>query len=97
MVASRFLQERGATIIDRNLRVGRGELDLVISIDGDLAAVEVKTGSASTGNDPIHHFDDAKQYQVRSLAAQRGVYRVDYVGVSISAAGVTVRWLPRVC
>ncbi|MCP4309469.1 MAG: hypothetical protein GY926_06700 [bacterium] len=96
-VASRFLADRGATIVDRNLRIGRGELDLVVSLDGELVAVEVKTGSVGPGNDPIHHFDDAKQYQVRALATQRGVYRVDYLGVAVSAAGVTIRWLPRVC
>jgi Holliday junction resolvase-like predicted endonuclease len=79
------------------VRIGRGELDLVASIDGELVAVEVKAASVGPGNDPIHHFDDAKQYQVRALATQRRIYRVDYVGVAVSAAGVTVRWLPRVC
>ena len=84
-------------IIERNARIGRGELDLIISIDGEAVAVEVKTGSDSDGNDPIYHFDDDKQYQVRSLAGQRGMRRVDYVGVTVSADGVTVRWLPGVC
>ena len=95
-IASRFLQDRGATIISRNLRVGRGELDLVASIAGEFTAVEVKTGTGSQG-EPIYHFGEAKQQQVRELAVQRKIYRVDYVGVVVSAAGVTVRWLPRVC
>jgi len=75
--------------------VGRGELDLIIRIGGELAAVEVKTGSADS--DPIYHFDEIKQRQVRLLATQRGIKRVDYVGVTVSAGGVAVRWLPRVC
>ena len=43
-VAAQFLHRRGAIIVDRNVRVGRDEIDLVIRIDGDRAAVEVKTG-----------------------------------------------------
>ena len=82
-------------ILERNTRIGRGELDLIVSIDGERVAVEVKTGSGD--NDPIFNFDSAKQQQVRSLASARGIARVDYVGVSTSGRGVTVRWLPRVC
>jgi Holliday junction resolvase-like predicted endonuclease len=77
------------------VRVGRGELDLIATIAGERAAIEVKT---STGpSDPVHHLDDDKQGQVRGLAQQLGILRVDYVGVAMSATGVTVHWLPRVC
>ena len=82
-------------ILERNTRIGRGELDLIVSIDGERVVVEVKTGSGD--NDPIFHFDSAKQQQVRSLASARGIARVDYVGVNMSGRGATVRWLPRVC
>jgi predicted RecB family endonuclease len=77
------------------VRVGSGELDLIVTIGGEVAAVEVKAGTAS--NDPVYHFDAAKQAQVRRLANARGIGRVDYVGVALSATGVTVRWLPRIC
>ncbi len=66
-----------------------------MSIAGQKAAVEVKT--ASGVGDPSDHFDDRKQRQVRMLAAQRGIARVDYIGVRVSARGATVHWLPRVC
>jgi putative endonuclease len=93
-IAARFLQDRGATIVARNVRIGRGELDLIVAFGDELAAVEVKTGSA--GSEPIYHFDVDKQRQVRALAATRRIGRVDYVGVVRSADGVAVRWLPRV-
>lgn len=93
-IAARFLQDRGAEIVARNVRVGRGELDLIVAFAGELAAVEVKTGSA--GNEPIYHFDADKRRQVRALAASRRIGRVDFVGVVRSADGFTVRWLPRV-
>ncbi|MCP3995261.1 MAG: hypothetical protein GY722_09375 [bacterium] len=94
-IAASFLSARGALILERNVRIGRGELDLIVSLGGERIAVEVKSGS--DGNDPIFHFDSAKQQRVRSLAAKRGIARIDYVGVSTSESGVTVRWLPRVC
>jgi Holliday junction resolvase-like predicted endonuclease len=94
-VAARFLEDRGATIVERNARVGRGELDLIVSIKGQVTAVEVKAGTANS--DPMFHFDEAKQSQVRSLAAQRGIHRIDYVGVVVSARGVAVTWLPCIC
>ncbi len=84
-------------MLARNLRVGRGEIDLLIGLAGERVAVEVKTSVASSVGDPIYHFDDAKQHQVRALAQQQGVYRVDYVGVELSAQGATVRWLPNIC
>jgi putative endonuclease len=92
-IAAAFLIERGATILARNVRVGRGELDLIVALDGEVIAVEVK--SATAAGDPMYHFDDDKQRQVRSLARQRRISRIDYVGVTMQPAGAVVRWLPR--
>lgn len=69
----------------------------MVSLDGERIAVEVKAGLASVSSDPIYHFDDAKQQQVRTLTRRYGVLRVDYIGVEMSTTGVTVRWLPRIC
>ncbi len=96
-VATAFLQSRGASVLDRNLRTGRGEIDLVVSLGGERLVVEVKAGLASVSSDPIYHFDDSKQRQVRQLAHRHGISRIDYIGVDLSTSGVTVRWLPRVC
>jgi len=40
--ASRYLQHRGYRILDRNARLGRGELDIVALHKGILVFVEVK-------------------------------------------------------
>jgi len=76
------------------VRVGRGEIDLLVSLGGTRIAVEVKSGIGQS--DPVHHFDDAKAAQVRSLAVGRSAYRVDYIGVAFTRAGALVRWLPAV-
>ncbi len=91
-IAARFLTDRGATVLERNIRIDRGELDLVVAFDGRRVAVEVKTATGDT--DPVYHFDTAKSDQVRSLASRRGIHRVDYVGVAITPMGALVRWLP---
>ena len=95
IIAARFLEERGALVLGRNLRIGRGEIDLVIEHQGERAVVEVKATSAG-GGDPSYHFNSAKRRQVERLARSLGVFRVDYVGIEISASGATIRWLPRI-
>ena len=42
-IAARFLTERGARIVGRNVRVGRDEIDLLLDIDGKRVVVEVKS------------------------------------------------------
>lgn len=82
--------------MDRNVRIGRGEIDLIVAFGRIRAAVEVKTATAASRGEPIYRFSDAKLEQVRKLAAARGIYRVDYVGVRIGRSGVAVHWLPAV-
>ncbi|MDJ0924691.1 MAG: YraN family protein [Acidimicrobiia bacterium] len=96
-VAVRFLQDRGVRLLDRNVRIGRGEVDLLVEHQGERAVVEVKAGVAGRLRDPVYHLDAAKRSQLRRLAGSLGVFRVDYIGVEVWTGGVSVRWLPRVC
>lgn len=93
-MAARFLERRGAQVIERNRRVGRGEIDLLVTFDRLLVAVEVKTVGPRNPGAPIDRFDDAKRFQVRRLANQVQASRVDFIGVRLTATGVEVRWLP---
>ena len=93
-VAARSLERRGATILARNVRVGRDEIDLVARVDHVTVAVEVKTGLGS-GTRPWENFDDAKEARIRRAARALGIHRVDLVTVELTPGGVIVRWLPR--
>jgi putative endonuclease len=97
-VAAAFLRRRGAVVVDRNLQVGRGELDLVVEMDGVLVAVEVKTiGPKAAATDPIDRIGPHKLLTVRRLASRvardrRRPVRVDFVGVRIDGSGALVNW-----
>ncbi len=96
MLAAYFLQSRRARIIDRNVRVGRGEIDLVIALGRERVAVEVKTIQTGGLDDPAFAFTEKKADQVRLLANRLGISRVDLVAISIGRAGIDIRWIPEV-
>ena len=82
-------------MLARNVRVQRGEIDLLVRVDGDLVAVEVKA-RVGTAVDPIANFTPAKAARVRPAARllDPPVHRVDLVTVSFTKGGADVRWVP---
>lgn len=64
--ACRYLQHRGYTIVDRNLRLGRGELDIVARRGDLIAFVEVKAHQSREACLQAMHED--KCARVRSAA-----------------------------
>jgi putative endonuclease len=101
LVADR-LERAGWRIVDRNVRLPSGELDIV-ALDGEtLVFVEVKAGrvTATVGPElPAHAVGRRKQLKLRRLAREwiaegrgpSGVagYRFDVVGVRFGADGLT--------
>lgn len=98
-LAAATLIDLGADVTGRNLRAGRGEIDLLALVDGDRAAIEVKTIVARSADDsPLVHFDRVKAERVRSaaLSLDPPVYRVDVIAVTVRPDRVDVHWIPRV-
>lgn len=95
-LAASFLARRGASVVSRNVRVGRGELDLVVEMEGTRVAVEVKTAIQQRDHHPADAFTDRKAAQVAALARAIGIRRVDLVTVAVSGGGVDVVWTPRI-
>lgn len=99
-----FLISQGATILARNLRVERGEIDLLALIDGEKTVLEVRavTSRAPGGESgpldphPLDAFDAAKAIQVRKLARELRSRRIDLVAVRLHARGVDLHWVKRV-
>jgi putative endonuclease len=94
-VACRFLIRRGLEVVERNVAVGRGEIDVVARHGGTTVAVEVRSRWLE---DPLDAFHDRKHRQVASLALALDppCGRVDLVAVRFHPGGVDLRWVPGV-
>ncbi|MEB4613244.1 YraN family protein [Leucobacter sp. M11] len=66
-LACRFLVDRGYRILARNCWFPGGELDIVASRDGVIAAIEVKTRSTADFGAPLSAVTTAKVHRVRRL------------------------------
>ena len=97
-VAVRTLEAAGMTVIDRNWRCRRGEIDIV-ALDGrTVVFCEVKTRRTATFGTPAEAVGPAKIRRLRALAAAwlaehpeiRGEVRFDVVCVWPQPAGAAV-------
>ena len=79
-------------MVDTNVRVGRGEIDILAIDGGARVAVEVRTITGE--GEPIDAADPAKRETVRRLARLAGANRVDFVGVRVAPDAVTFHWVP---
>jgi Holliday junction resolvase-like predicted endonuclease len=90
-----LLVRHGVVVLARNLRVGRGEIDVLALIDRHRSVVEIRSiRQGGERIDPITAFDETKSRQVRQLAGRVGAQRVDLVTVGFSPAGVDLHWVP---
>ena len=95
-LASEFLARNGVRILKRNVKVGRGEIDLIAADESGPFVVEVKTGIASEDDHPRFHFTDEKATQVARLARKFGIHRIDLVTVVVGHSGAQTDWHRRV-
>ena len=90
---ARWLERKGCRILDRNLRIGRGEIDIVALDRGVHAVVEVKTRRGDVKGRPHEAVTPAKMRQLRRLglmlaAREPGArFRFDVAGVTIGPDG----------
>ena len=103
--AARYLIQDGWRLLGRNVRIGRGELDIVARRGPVLAFVEVKARRTSTCGAPEDAVGALKQRQVARLAelwlaarpwALNGVddVRFDIIAVDSTAFPSAIRHLP---
>ena len=87
--AAEYLARTGYTLVERNWRCAQGEIDLVVTKDGDIVFVEVKTRSGTGYGHPFEAITVAKLARLRRLAGawceQSGLrarrIRIDVIGV----------------
>lgn len=95
-MAAAFLERNGIRVLGSNIRVGRGEVDLIAADRTGRFVVEVKSGMETPDEHPRWNFTDRKARQVVRMARSLGIRRVDLVTVVIGEDGVGVEWHPRV-
>lgn len=87
--AALHLRLRGYRIVERNVRTGAGEIDLVVRRGRRVAFVEVK--SRQERGAPADRVDPAKQAQIARLA-ERYLAGRPFDGCSVHFDVVTVFW-----
>lgn len=69
-LAARYLRDQGMSILERNWRCPRGELDIVAEDGPELVFVEVKTRSTSAFGEPAEALTPDKVARIHGLAGQ---------------------------
>ena len=67
-IAVEYLQNKGLTILERNFRFERGEIDIVAEEHGALIFIEVKTRRSRSFGEPEEAVTPAKRKQIRRVA-----------------------------
>ena len=103
--AEEHLVARGYRVLERNLHVGRDEIDLLVQQDDLVAIVEVRLRGATAFEGPLASVDAKKRAKL-IRAAQRlwrerwandptpPRLRFDVVGVRVDATGTHVEHVP---
>lgn len=92
-LAARFLEAQGLTVLTKNWRCNKGELDLVLTDGRTLVVCEVKTRTSDNYGAPAEAVDDAKAARIRELARRWRVYH-DVPHVETRHDIVSVLWPP---
>lgn len=66
--AAKFYQQNGFTILERNFRAGRYEIDLIVRKENLIVFVEVKTAAGPAFGHPAERVDDRKQQRIITVA-----------------------------
>ncbi|HTO37074.1 MAG TPA: YraN family protein [Brumimicrobium sp.] len=67
-VATRFLREKGLSILKRNYRFGKNEIDIIYELPGKIVFVEVKTRESTAMGPPWKAVTVKKQKQIIKCA-----------------------------
>lgn len=100
-LALEHLVDRGWTIVDRNVRLGRGELDIIALEGTTLVFVEVKTRRTLVTGVPQAAVTEQKVRQLRRLAGRYLMHhapphrdiRIDVIAVFAAQQSCTVEHL----
>ena len=80
--ALQYLQTKGMRLVDRNVRAGKGEIDLIMEVSGVLVFIEVRTRSSLEYGSAEESVTDRKKRRMYEAAAsyldQHDLHDVDW-------------------
>lgn len=93
-MAASYLERMGWRILGRNVRIGRGELDIIATDGGELVIVEVRTrkigavspSETTVGPKKIKNLIKTARRYVDSIA-YNGNWRIDVAAVTVTSRG----------
>ncbi|MGH7474831.1 MAG: YraN family protein [Longimicrobiales bacterium] len=91
LAAAKLLREAGWTILERNVRFGRKEIDLVVRRDGVVAFVEVKTRAGRACGHPLESITARKRREIERVA-RWWVARYGSAGEQYRFDAIAVDW-----
>ncbi len=90
--AARYLTSQGWIILGRNVRAGRGEIDVIAMRGTVLAFVEVKCRRSLEFGHPLEAITPAKQAEIAKVARKWLADHSLPPGMTIRFDAVAVRW-----
>ncbi len=93
-IAARYLEEAGWTVLERNYRAGRHEVDLIVERERTVAFVEVKTRRGSGFGHPLDAITERKKGDIAKVARAWLRARGGLRGLSLRFDAVAVRFGP---
>lgn len=93
-VAVKFLKKQGYTILQRNYRCNRGEIDVICYDHGTIAFVEVKTRHSTEYGPPELSVTGAKKKQI-TKAASHYAARKKLEGIDLRYDVVSIYYAPQ--
>lgn len=69
LIAQKYLENRGYTILEKNYRNKYGEIDLIASKNNDLVFIEVKTRTGKEYGNPLEAVNKSKITRIRKIAS----------------------------
>lgn len=93
-LAEQFLQKKGFEILARNIRLKKGEIDIIAKDGNTTVFIEVKTRSNTNFGDPLSAITPRKFYNFQKAAQiyrkQHKIfdYRFDLIGITIGVNGI---------
>lgn len=104
-IAAELLHKNGYSIVERNVRIGRGELDIVACRDGVYHFVEVKTrtgivyGSAveSLTRSKVSRLSKLAQAYMKGIGSPNCQFSVDLIAIDIDGDGlIESNWIKNI-